>query len=140
MKDKERGLGTDRNSHPPGLRMWITDTKRTRAGPMGWQKTEISDTAPEAGKMSTGRGTIPGTADWSIQRTKTTDHMIKGGKSGMDTVPISLHTPRNLGTMTGIGIIMEGMTWGIGGTERRGMGGSTRKRGPIYPNLSLLRG
>lgn len=110
MKDKERGLGTDRNSHPPGLMMWITDTKRTRAGPMGWQKTEISDTAPEAGKMSTGRGTIPGTADWSIQRTKTTDHMIKGGKSGMDTVPISLHTPRNLGTTTGIGIIMEGMT------------------------------
>ena len=121
MKDKERGLGTDRNSHPPGLMMWITDTKRTRAGPMGWQKTEISDTAPEAGKMSTGRGTIPGTADWSIQRTKTTDHMIKGGKSGTDTVPNSPRTPRNLGTTTGIGIIMEGMTWGIGGTEKRGM-------------------
>lgn len=131
MKDKEHGKGTDRNSLPPGLMMWITDIKRTRAGPMGWKKTEISDTITEAARLSTGQGTIPETADWSTQRTKTTGHMIKGGKSGRDTVLISPRTPRNLGTTIGIGIIMLGTTRGIG------TAGSSRKKGAIYPNLSL---
>lgn len=130
MKDKEHGKGTDRNSLPPGLTMWITDIRRTQTGPMGWKKTGISDTIPEATRTSTGRGTIPETADWSTQRTKTTGHMIKGGKSGRDTVPISPRTPRNLGTTIGIGI-MDRTTQGIG------TAGSSRKRGTIYPNLSL---
>lgn len=66
--------------------------------------------------------------------------MIKGGKSGTDIVSISFRILRNFGIMIGIGIIMEGMTWGIGGIERRGMGGSIRKRGSIYLNLFFFRG
>lgn len=63
--------------------------------------------------------------------------MIKGGKSGTDIVSISFRILRNFGITIGIGIIMEGMTWGIGGIERRG---SIRKRGSIYLNLFFFRG